>query len=35
VLIGHESIRTTTRYTRVSTELIAKTQSPYERLRTG
>lgn len=32
VLLGHESIKTTTRYTRVSTALIAKTQSPLDRL---
>jgi integrase/recombinase XerD len=35
VLLGHESIKTTTRYARVSTELIAKTASPFERLKTG
>jgi site-specific recombinase XerD len=35
VLLGHDSIRTTTRYARVSTELITKTQSPLERLKTG
>lgn len=32
VLLGHSSIRTTTIYTRVSTELIAKTRSPMDRL---
>lgn len=32
VLLGHESIDTTTRYVRVSTSMIAKTQSPIERL---
>lgn len=35
VLLGHESIKTTTRYARVSTDLIAKTTSPYDRLKTG
>lgn len=35
VLLGHSSIKTTTRYARVSTGLIAKTQSPLERLKTG
>lgn len=35
VLLGHESIKTTTRYARVSTVLIAKTQSPLDRLKTG
>jgi len=35
VLLGHGSIKTTTRYARVSTELIGKTQSPLERLKTG
>jgi len=35
VLLGHASIQTTTRYVRVSTALIAKTQSPLERLKTG
>jgi site-specific recombinase XerD len=35
VLLGHNTIRTTTRYARVSTELIAKTPSPLERLKTG
>jgi site-specific recombinase XerD len=33
VLLGHESIETTTRYLRVSTALLTKTQSPLERLR--
>lgn len=32
VLLGHGSIKTTTRYTHVSTALIAKTQSPLDRL---
>jgi integrase/recombinase XerD len=35
VLLGHSSIRSTTRYARVSTQLIGKTQSPLERLKTG
>lgn len=35
VLLGHNSIKSTTRYVRVSTELIAKTKSPLERLKTG
>jgi len=35
VLLGHESIKTTTRYARVSTNVIAKTTSPYDRLKTG
>jgi len=35
VLLGHESIKTTTRYARVSTDLIAKTASPFDRLKTG
>ena len=34
VLLGHNSISTTTRYVRVSTELIAKTASPFERVKT-
>ncbi len=34
VLLGHASIKTTTRYARVSTELIAKTASPFDRLKT-
>lgn len=34
VLLGHESIKTTTRYARVSTALIAKTPSPLDRLKT-
>lgn len=33
VLLGHESIETTTRYLRVSTALLTKTKSPLERLR--
>jgi site-specific recombinase XerD len=32
VLLGHGSIRVTTRYTRVSAGMIAKTKSPLERL---
>jgi integrase/recombinase XerD len=35
VLLGHGSIKTTTRYARVSTGLIASTESPLERLKTG
>ncbi len=35
VLLGHSSIKTTTRYASVSTALIAKTQSPFDRLKTG
>lgn len=35
VLLGHSSIKTTTRYAHVSTALIAKTQSPLDRLKTG
>jgi site-specific recombinase XerD len=35
VLLGHGSIKTTTRYARVSTVLIGKTPSPLERLKTG
>jgi integrase/recombinase XerD len=34
-LLGHSSIRTTTRYTRVSAAQIARTQSPLDRLPTG
>lgn len=34
VLLGHNSIKTTTRYARVSTALIAKTKSPLDRLKT-
>lgn len=33
ILLGHESIKTTTRYVRVSTHRLAKTESPLERLR--
>jgi integrase/recombinase XerD len=33
VLLGHDSIRTTTRYARVSTAVLAKTKSPIERMR--
>jgi site-specific recombinase XerD len=33
VLLGHSTIKTTTRYARVSTELISKTISPLERLK--
>jgi len=33
VLLGHDSIRTTTRYARVSTAVLAKTKSPLERMR--
>lgn len=32
VLLGHASIRSTTRYARVSAGLIKKTKSPLERL---
>jgi site-specific recombinase XerD len=32
VLLGHDSIRTTTLYTRVSATLIGQTQSPLDRL---
>jgi site-specific recombinase XerD len=32
VLLGHKSIRSTTRYTRVSTQMIAKTKSPLDNL---
>jgi site-specific recombinase XerD len=32
VLLGHENLSTTARYTRVSTHLIATTQSPLDRL---
>jgi integrase/recombinase XerD len=32
ILLGHSSIKSTTRYTRVSTETIAKTQSPLDTL---
>jgi integrase/recombinase XerD len=32
VLLGHDSIRSTTRYTRVSTAVISRTKSPLERL---
>jgi site-specific recombinase XerD len=35
VLLGHGSIKTTTRYARVSTGLIARTSSPLERLKAG
>jgi len=35
VLLGHSSIKTTTRYVRVSTEVIAKTKSPLDKLKTG
>jgi site-specific recombinase XerD len=35
VLLGHESIKTTTRYAGVSTALIARTASPYDRLEAG
>jgi site-specific recombinase XerD len=35
VLLGHESIKTTTRYAGVSTALIAKSASPYDRLEAG
>ena len=34
VLLGHSSIKTTTRYASVSTVLIGKTQSPLDRLKT-
>ena len=32
VLLGHENLSTTARYTRVSTQVIAKTSSPLDRL---
>jgi integrase/recombinase XerD len=34
-LLGHASIRTTTRYTRVSTHLVARTRSPLDALAPG
>lgn len=33
VLLGHDSIRSTTRYARVSAGMIRKTKSPLERLK--
>jgi site-specific recombinase XerD len=33
VLLGHDSIRSTTRYARVSAGMVAKTRSPLERLK--
>lgn len=35
VLLGHNTIKSTARYARVSTERIAKTPSPLDRLKTG
>jgi site-specific recombinase XerD len=35
VLLGHNTIKSTTRYARVSTERIAHSQSPLEHLKTG
>jgi len=35
VLLGHGSIKSTTRYARVSTELIGKTPSPLDRMKLG
>ncbi|HLP09297.1 MAG TPA: site-specific integrase [Opitutaceae bacterium] len=35
VLLGHASIKTTTRYARVSTEVIARARSPLDKLKTG
>jgi site-specific recombinase XerD len=35
VLLGHASIKSTTRYARVSTKVIASTASPLERLKVG
>lgn len=35
VLLGHNTIKSTARYARVSTERIANTQSPLDRLNTG
>jgi integrase/recombinase XerD len=32
VLLGHENLSTTARYTRVSTQLIGNTASPLDRL---
>jgi site-specific recombinase XerD len=34
-LLGHKSIRTTTRYTRVSRTLVGRTKSPVDELGTG
>ena len=34
VLLGHKSIRTTTRYAQVSTQLLARTTSPLDLLGT-
>lgn len=33
ILLGHDSIRSTTRYTRVSAGMVAKTKSPLDRLK--
>ena len=33
VLLGHSNLSTTARYTQVATTTIAKTQSPFDRLK--